>query len=123
MFGVSYSGGGAALSLFQPGRGGQKPSFNFINTDKKTLNVIGFAKEIAAAMEDPILARAFAAEVKRAKQTRGGVSDQNAKHIALVEVVTKNRSKFPAGGFTIRTDFGNGASIATEIPARKRGYF
>ncbi|MBB4185347.1 hypothetical protein [Sinorhizobium terangae] len=49
--------------------------------------------------------------------TLGGIHPDNAKHIALADLIIKHRQSFPPEEFTIHTDLPDGASITTTIPS------
>lgn len=68
---------------------------------------------VFAGNED--LQRQFVEEYDRIRKEHSGMTDANAAHNAAVEVITKNRGSFPAGGFTIHTDLPGGGSITTLI--------
>lgn len=46
-----------------------------------------------------------------------GISQENASHNALVEVIMQNRDKFEPGEFTIHTQLPDGTSVTTFIPS------
>lgn len=69
-------------------------------------------RELQASFET-----AFFAEMRKAKDFELPITDENGMHNALFSVVTQNRSLFPAGSFTIKTELPGGGSIETTIPA------
>lgn len=63
----------------------------------------------------------FVDEYDRLRREIPGITDANAGHNATVEVIMKNRDKFPPEGFVIHTKFPEGGEVWTLIPP-KSGY-
>ena len=58
----------------------------------------------------------FDAAYQRAQAEHPGIAEKNATHLAQFDVIMANRSMFPAGAFSLKTDLGDGAFIDTVIP-------
>lgn len=58
----------------------------------------------------------FFAEMQKAADMKLQITNENGMHNALVSVIMQNRSQFPSGSFTLRTDLPGGGSIETTIP-------
>ena len=66
---------------------------------------------------NPQLKAAFATAYGAGAEDSSNVPAQrNQAHTALVETIVSNRSSFPAAGFSIHTDLGDGTSVTTAIP-------
>lgn len=60
----------------------------------------------------------FLEEYERLRKENPGISDANASHNAMYEVITKNRDRFPDEGFAIHTELPGGGSVTTLIPPK-----
>ena len=60
----------------------------------------------------------FLKEFDRLKKEHPGISDANASHNAMYEVITKNRDRFPDEAFAIYTELPGGGSVTTLIPPK-----
>jgi hypothetical protein len=58
----------------------------------------------------------FFAEMQKAADMKLQITNENGMHNALVSVIMQNRSQFPSGSFTLKTELPGGGSIETVIP-------
>ncbi|WP_105436221.1 hypothetical protein [Neorhizobium tomejilense] len=58
----------------------------------------------------------FFAEMQKAADMKLRITNENGMHNALVSVIMQNRSQFPGGSFTLKTELPGGGSIETVIP-------
>lgn len=116
MHGVSYSEAKPARGFAQKAAGGQS-ALSYLHSGGFSVSRPGYAPEIAAAMQDATLGRAFAMEYQREKRSHPSLSVELARHNAMAEVVMTHRARFPAGPFTFRTLLDDGAFAEMMVPA------
>jgi hypothetical protein len=61
------------------------------------------------------LRKEYAETYDRIRKEHPGITDANAAHNALVEVIMGNRDRFPPEGFAVHTRFPEGGSVTTFI--------
>ena len=118
MVAISPTGSTALALLRQTQR--QEPRNPQTFFDSGVFSAVGAGDTVGAQVLDAFagnedLQRQFVEEYGRLRKEHAGMTDANAAHNAAVEVITKNRGSFPAGGFALRTDLPGGGSITTLI--------
>lgn len=116
MVAVSSLAPSSALMLLKP----QKPSSieSFINSGVFSAGSSAVSDRILAAFHgNPELTKQFDAllSTQMAAIESGdlAIHEDNARHIALAEVIQSNRGAFPSGAFSIHTELPDGASVTT----------
>jgi hypothetical protein len=69
------------------------------------------------------LRKEYAETYDRIRKEHPGITDANAAHNALVEVIMGNRDRFPPEGFAVHTRFPEGGSVTTFIEPASGGSF
>lgn len=122
MVSISSTHNTAALTLLQSGQQTSSAT-GFLNSSSFSASSDGVFNAIFDAFSSSRdLQKQFSAAFKKA--TENGVATDgshilpnNAKHIALVDVIVANREAFPPEEFTVQTELWDGGSITTTIPS------
>jgi hypothetical protein len=117
---ISLDQGLTALSVLKSGQKEDNSALGFLNSSVFSVSSIDALRGIADAFwnsED--LREEFTKrfdDIMRRNATAGMHKD-NAKHVALTDVIMNNRKMFPPESFEIHTELPDGASITTKIPS------
>ncbi|WP_331371782.1 hypothetical protein [Sinorhizobium chiapasense] len=116
---ISPAGNSAALAILRSGS--QVSAIDFLHSPvfkassdavaAAIFNAIAGIRDFQKEFSD-----SYDAAMKRGA-TLGGIHPDNAKHIALADLIIKHRESFPPEEFTIHTDLPEEASITTTIPS------
>ncbi|MDK1374955.1 MULTISPECIES: hypothetical protein [unclassified Sinorhizobium] len=118
---ISPAGNSAALAILRSGSRAEVSAADFLLSPvfKASSDAVAAAVFNAIA-ENRDFQKEFSDSYDAAMKlgaTLGGIHPDNAKHMALADLIMKHRESFPPEEFTIYTDLPEEASITTTIPS------